>query len=40
MRKKNGWGLSTMLILLGILVIFGIIAVYYIYKVNSMGALL
>lgn len=31
MRKKNGWGLGTMLALLGVLLLFGLIAAYYIY---------
>lgn len=29
MRKKNGWGLGMMLILMGLLIMFGFIAVYY-----------
>jgi hypothetical protein len=29
MRKKNGWGLGMMLVLMGILVLFGFIAIYY-----------
>ena len=29
MKKKNGWGLGMMLVLMGILVVFGIVAMYY-----------
>lgn len=29
MRKKSGWGLGMMLVLMGILVLFGFIAIYY-----------
>ena len=39
MKKANGWGLSTMVLLLGILVVFGLIAIYYIYQAYSIGVL-
>lgn len=39
MRKKNGWGLGTMLSLLGILVVFLLIAIYYIYTLYKFGGI-
>ncbi len=36
MRKKNGWGYTMMLILMGILVICALIVVYYIYQFENI----
>lgn len=36
MRKKNGWGYTMMLILMGILVICALVVVYYIYMFENI----
>lgn len=39
MRKKNGWGLGMMIVLMCIIIFFGFVALFYIFRMYDGGIL-